>query len=106
MFIFIYFRSAGCSELQQDDEVCNADADDAGKCAAADVEISIATQGSNILHLLQNNLQTLDLGAILLHHQGLLHRSGQHFQVLMGLLCCHSYEVKNRCVVICHENKA
>ena len=59
-------------KLQQYDEVGNADADDAGEGAAADVEISITTQGSNILNLLQNNLQTLDLGAILLHHQGLL----------------------------------
>ena len=48
-------------KLQQYDEVCNADADDAGEGAATDVEISVTTKGSNILNLLQKNLQTLHL---------------------------------------------
>ena len=93
-------------KLQQYDEVGNADADDAGEGAAADVEISIATQGSNILNLLQKNLQTLDLGAILLHHQGLLQRGGQHFEIVMGLLRRHGGEVKSRHEIIYHQYKA
>ena len=67
-----YVTSTGCSELQQYDEVCNADADYAGEGATADVEISITTQGSNILHLLQKNLQTLDLRLFSFHNQRLL----------------------------------
>ena len=92
-------------KLQQYDEVGNADADDAGEGAAADVEISIATQGSNILHLLQENLQTLNLCDIMFHNQGMLQRSGQRFQVLMSLLCRHCGEIWDRYVVICHEYK-
>ena len=69
MLFLIYSSSF---ELQEYDEVGNADADDAGEGAAADVEISIATQGSNILNLLQKNLQTLDLGLITFQNQRLL----------------------------------
>ena len=59
-------------KLQQYDEVCNADADDAGEGAATDVEISVTTKGSNILNLLQKNLQTLDLRLFSFHNQRLL----------------------------------
>ena len=60
------------SELQQDDEVCDADADDAGEGAPADVKVPVTSQGADTLHLLEQELETLQPGPLLLLHQALL----------------------------------
>ena len=69
---YVQIKYLSCSELQQDDEVCDADADDAGEGAPADVKVPVASQGANTLHLLEQELETLQPGPILLLHQALL----------------------------------
>ena len=93
------------SELQQDDEVCDADADDAGEGAPADVEVPVPSQGANTLHLLEQELETLQPGPLLLLHQALLQGGGQQLQVIVRLLSCHCDEVEDRDVVHRHDDK-
>ena len=105
MLLQTSYEQLSSSELQQDDEVCDADADDAGEGAPADVEVPVASQGANTLHLLDQELQTLQPGPILLLHQALLQRGGQHPQVIVRLLRCHRDEVEDRDVVNCHYDE-
>ena len=93
------------SELQQDDEVSDADADDAGEGAPADVEVPVTSQGANTLHLLEQELETLQPGPLLLLHQALLQGGGQQLQVVVRLLRCHCDEVEDRDVVHRHDDK-
>ena len=105
MLLQTSYEQLSSSELQEDDEVCDADADDAGEGAPADVEVPVASQGANTLHLLDQELQTLQPGPVLLLHQALLQGGGQHLQVIVRLLHCHCNKVEDRDVVHCHNDE-
>ena len=105
MLLQTSYEQLSSSELQQDDEVCDADADDAGEGAPADVKVPIPSQGANTLHLLEQKLETLQPGPVLLLHQALLQRGGQHPQVIVRLLRCHRDEVEDGDVVHCHYDE-
>ena len=102
---YVQIKYLSRSELQQDDEVCDADADDAGEGAPADVKVPVTSQGANTLHLLEQELETLQPGPILLLHQALLQGGGQQLQVVVRLLSCHCDEVEDRDVVHRHDDK-
>ena len=105
MLLQTSYEQLSSSELQEDDEVCDADADDAGESAPADVEVPVPSQGTNTLHLLEQELQTLQPGPVLLLHQALLQGGGQHLQVIVRLLRCHRDEVEDGDVVNCHYDE-
>ena len=103
---YVQIKYLSRSELQQDDEVCDADADDAGEGAPADVEVPVTSQRANTLHLLEQELETLQPGPSLLLHQALLQGGGQQLQVVVRLLSCHCDEVEDGDVVHCHNDEA
>ena len=55
---YIQFYYLSSPELQEDDKVSDTNAQHACQGAPANGEISIATQGSNILNFFNQNLQT------------------------------------------------